>query len=101
MQIVPLKAVPNQTVTVGLGGQVCQINVRQRRTGLFFDIFVSNGLVLAGVLCQDRNPLVRSAYLGFIGDIAWIDTQGTDNPGYEGIGSRWFLVYLTGADFSS
>jgi hypothetical protein len=100
MQIIPLKAAPNQTVTVGLSGQVCQINVRQRRTGLFLDLYVANVLVIAGVLCQDRNPMVRSAYLGFTGDLSWIDTQGTDDPTYDGVGSRWFLTYLTAADFS-
>ena len=100
MQIVPLQAVPNQTVTITLGGQTCQIDVRTRRTGLFLDLYLSNAIVIAGTLCQDRNPMVRSLYLGFEGDLMFFDTQGTDDPLFSGIGSRWFLAYVTAADFA-
>ena len=86
-------------MTIALGGQRCQIDVRQRRTGLFLDLYVAGNLVIAGALCQDRNPVVRSVYLGFAGDLAFIDTQGTDDPSYTGLGSRWVLAYLTPSDF--
>ena len=99
MQIVPLQAVPNQTVTVNLGGQICQIDVMQKRTGVFLDLYVANALVIAGALCRDRNPVVRSVYLGFVGDLQFFDTEGLDDPSYAGIGSRWLLAYLEASDF--
>jgi hypothetical protein len=37
---------------------------------------------------------VRSAYLGFVGDLMFQDLQGTDAPTYDGLGSRFQLVYL-------
>ncbi len=100
MQIVPLQAIPNQAVTITLGGQNAQINVFQKRTGLFLDLYVSNTLVIAGALCLDRNPVVRSVYLGFTGDLAFYDMQGTSDPTFDGIGVRYSLAYLTAADFS-
>ena len=52
MEIVPLQAVPNQAVLTSLNGQQTQLNVYQKRTGLFMDIFVGNSLVLSGVRCR-------------------------------------------------
>lgn len=99
MQVVPLNPVPNQAVTVTLGGQACQVDVKQKRTGVFLDLYVGGALVIAGALCQDRNPVVRSVYLGFVGDLAFIDTQGTSDPTFNGLGTRYLLAYLTAADF--
>jgi len=98
MQIVPLQPTPNQTVVVSLDGQVCQINVYQTARGLFTDLYVDNSLVIGGVLCHDRCRIVRSAYLGFSGDLSFLDNQGTSDPDYTGlgpdVGSRFNLAYL-------
>jgi hypothetical protein len=97
MQIIPIQAVESQAVTVTLAGQVCQINLYSKLYGLFADLYESNALVVGGILVLDRNRLVRSTYLGFIGDLIVYDTQGTDDPTYDGLGSRFLLAYL-GAD---
>lgn len=94
MQQVPLQALPNQTVNVQLNGQSCTLNVYQKSTGLFMDVLVNDVLIIGGVICQNLNRIVRSRYLGFIGDFAFIDTQGTLDPYYQGIGTRYFLLYL-------
>jgi len=105
MQIIPLKAVKSQTLAVTLGAQQCTINVYQKFYGVFLDLYVSPAfanptptLVLGGQICQNLNLLVRSLYLGFTGDLAFNDTQGTANPIYIGLGSRFQLVYLTPAE---
>jgi hypothetical protein len=46
------------------------------------------------VLCRDLVYLVREAYLGFTGDLTFIDAEGADDPQYSGLGSRWQLVYI-------
>lgn len=94
MLIVPLQAVPNQTVRVQMNGQLCQVNVYQKPAGLFMDLLVDNSPMVMGVICERNNRIVRDAYLGFVGDMAWIDTQGQTDPIYEGIGARFFLAYL-------
>lgn len=101
MQVVPLQAVENQAVKVTLGEQSCQINIYQKRTGLFVDLYVDDVLVIAGTLALNRNKLVRSTYLGFVGDLAFADTQGNDDPTYTGLGARFQLVYLEAADLAS
>lgn len=98
MQIIPLQAVPNQAVSVTLGTQVSQVNVYQKSTGLFIDLYVDNNLVIGGVICQNLNRIVRSLYLGFQGDLAFIDNQGDTVPYYTGLGTRYSLAYLEPAD---
>jgi hypothetical protein len=98
MQIIPLQAVPSQTFSVGLSNQQCKVNVYQKQTGLFFDLYVSGLAVITGVLCLNLNLLVRNTYLGFVGDLAFIDTQGTNDPDYTGLGTRYQLVYLAIGD---
>ena len=105
MQVVPLNAIPNQTLSVLLGNQACQLNVFQSFFGVFMDVYVDDGatLIIAGVLCENKNRIVRSSYLGFVGDFVFVDTQApTDQPGlnpyYAGLGDRYQLVYLEAAD---
>jgi hypothetical protein len=101
MLYIPLQAVPSQIVSVQLDGQNAQINVYQKFFGVFLDLYVDNVLIIGGCICQNLNRIVRSAYLGFQGDLGFWDTQGSENPYYTGIGSRYQLVYLSPSDLAS
>lgn len=97
MEIIPLRAIPNQTVIVRLSDQVTQLNIYQKPQALFMDVLVNNAPIVTGVICEDRNAIVRDAYLGFIGDLAFIDNEGAEDPNYLGLGSagsRFSLAYL-------
>ena len=98
MLIVPLQPVASQTVNAPLGNQPTTLNVYQKDTGLFMDVYVNGSLIIGGVICNNADRIVRNAYLGFVGDFVWIDTQDASDPYYTGIGSRWFLAYLEAAD---
>lgn len=93
MQIVPLDAVASQSLTASLGGQQCAINVYQKSTGMFFDLSIGGVAVVTAMLCMDRVGLVQQPYLGFVGQLAFVDTQGTSDPEYTGLGSRYILTY--------
>lgn len=93
-QIIPLLATPSQTLSVRLGTQACTVHVYQKPTGLYLDLHVSDRLVVGGVACRNGDRIVRSAYLGFVGDLAFADTQGASDPEYGGLGSRWVLAYV-------
>lgn len=101
MLIVPLIAAPSQTLTIQLSNQPCTINVYQLSTGIFIDLYVNDQPVITSVIGQDRNRIVRDLYLGFIGDLSFFDTQGTDDPVWSGLGSRWILGYLAPADLTA
>lgn len=95
MQVVPLQAVPNQTVAINLSNQAIILNVYDKQGSLYVDVFVSNAPIVVGVVAKYANKIVRDAYLGFIGDFAFFDLVGEDDPTYDQIGSRYFLAYLT------
>lgn len=99
MLSIPLQAVPSQTIAVQLGGQQCQINIYQRAYGIFLDLSTIGGVVspntiVNGQLCENLIPIIRYLYLGFIGDFIFADTQGTSNPVYPMLGTRFLLLYL-------
>lgn len=101
MLIIPLQATPSQVLTVQLGLQTCQLAIYQKTTGLFIDVLVNDVLIIGGVLCENLNRIVRSVYLGFIGDLTFIDNQGAADPVYTGLGgegSRFSLAWLEDAD---
>lgn len=94
MQIIPTTPTPSQVLSVSLAGQRCRIEVFVKSTGLFLNLYVNDALVIGGVICQHANRIVRQAYLGFVGDLAFFDTLGEEDPQVSGLGTRWRLVYL-------
>lgn len=98
MQVIPIQPLPNQTLQVQLGGQSCTIDIAQNAYGLFFSLYVGQALIIGGVVCQNLNRIVRSLYLGFVGDFMFVDGQGSDDPVFTGLGLRWQLAYLEQAD---
>lgn len=101
MNVVPLQAVPSQSLTTTLSGQNTQINVYQKFFGVFVDLYVNNALIIGGCIAQNLNRIVRSVYLGFQGDICFFDTQGSTDPVYTGLGTRYQLIYLTSAELAA
>jgi hypothetical protein len=97
-QIVPIQALPNQQVQCQLAGQACTFNIFQQAYGLYIDVYVGNAPIILGVIAENLNRIVRSLYLGFVGDLTFWDTQGTDDPIYTGLGSRFQLVYIEASD---
>lgn len=100
MQIIPIVDAPSQTLAVQLAGQSCTINVYQKSTGLFLDLLVNDALIVGGVICENMNRIVRSLYLGFVGDLLFQDTQGESDPSTPGLGTRFVLCYLETSDLN-
>ena len=101
MLIVPIKPLPNQTLQIQLSSQAVALNIYQLAYGLFVDVYVNNTLIIGGVIAQNLNRIVRSLYLGFMGDFVFVDTQGEDDPVYTGLGSQFLLVYLEESDLQT
>lgn len=93
--VIPLLPVPSQLLTIGLLGQNCNIKVYQRTTGLYVDLGISGKMVIGGVIAHDRCRIVRDPYLGFLGDLAFWDSQGTSDPNWTELNSRYYLGYFS------
>lgn len=96
--IIPLQAVPNQTLDTPVSGQNCTLNIIQRSTGLYMSVFLNGQIVVSNVICQNKNRIIRDRYFGFAGDFAFFDTATVDgvasDPDYTGLGGRFQLVYI-------
>lgn len=92
---IPLQPVPNQTLTTTLNRQQCQITVRQNGSNIYFDLQLNGTDIVRTRICRDRQRLLLDeGYRGFVGDFAFVDTQGADNPQFAGLGDRYQLAYL-------
>lgn len=98
MQIIPVTAVAAQTFNVILADQNCTINLYSKRGVMFCDLLVDSVVVMSSVVCHDRVRLVRYEYLGFTGDLVFVDTQGTSDPDYAELGSRYIFCYMEASD---
>jgi len=94
MQEISLQAVPSQVTKVVLEGQNCQIFIYQKDAGLFVDLNVNGSDIVTGIIARDMDPVVCREYNLFVGDLIFVDTQGSDDPNYTGLADRFALVYL-------
>lgn len=101
MQNIPIQPVPSQQLQVVLANQNCQINIYQKRQGLFVDVILNGVTISSAVIAQNLNLLNPITYTGFQGNLYFTDTQGTTDPVYTGLGSRYLLVYVTAAEFAA
>jgi hypothetical protein len=90
---IPLSPHPNQRFDVNINNQYCIITLEQRSTGLFFGMTVNGVACCDNVLCLDRQPVIFTDYRGFVGNLYFQDMQGTSDPEWSGLGSRYWLIY--------
>ena len=91
--IIPTTNNANQSLKVTLSGFNCVINLYQKDVNLYFDLIVEGNIFISSRLCLDRTQLIFEQYLSFPGQFFFVDTQGTSNPTYDGLNSRYFLYY--------
>lgn len=92
--LIPVKPVPRQTLQIVLDDQSCVIEIFQMPFGLFVSLSVNGSLIVASVIALNETRIVRSRYLGFLGDLAFQDLQGSSDPVYTGLGDRYVLNYI-------
>ena len=91
---IPLAATASQTLNVVLNQQLVRLDVYQRSTGLSLNVWLNDVQVVAGAICQNLNPVVHADYLDLGGDFVFVDTQGSDDPAYDGLGDRYVLTFV-------
>jgi hypothetical protein len=99
MQVIPLKALPAQKTSFLASGQMVGLNIYVLTDGnLYMDVMIADVPVVTGVLCRNLVKVIRNLYFNFIGDFVFTDTQGSNDPAYAGLGTRYTLNYLTAAE---
>lgn len=99
MQGIPLNAVPSQRLNITLANQPCKISIYTLLDGaIYMDLLLNGASIAHGARCLNNNKIVRAAYTGFVGDFIFTDTQGAEDPTYDGLGARYQLIYLEATD---
>lgn len=94
-----IQPTPNQTMAIALARQTAQIALRQNGPDLYFELTSNRVSIVRTRICRDRQRiLLDMRYRGFIGDFAFVDTRGTDDPQWYGLGSRFQLFYLAAGE---
>lgn len=96
ISIEPKKA---QSISVELAGQQCLIRLVQRSSFLYMDLSVDEKRIMQGVPCLFGNKMVGYRYLGFVGDLIFLDDVGQEDPRWDGLGGRFTLYYIEESDF--
>jgi hypothetical protein len=66
---------------------------------MYCDLAINGNPVWYGRLCLNLNGLNWYRYMGFYGQLLFVDTQESSDPDYTELGTRYVLVYaVTGAD---
>lgn len=102
--VIPLQPVPAQTLTTQLADQNIRIDMRQLSTGFFVDVYLSvtdsatnattSVPLIQGRLARNLTKIVRGM---LDGDLYFYDTQGVNDPAYDGLGSRYILLWDSNA----
>lgn len=108
MLLVPTTAVPSQSLQVSLDGQAVSLNLYTlsddylSNPNLYLDVMLGTQTIKTCLRCSNLARLLANCqYSPFIGDFVFVDMQGTSDPQYAGLGSRYQLVYLEAADLAT
>lgn len=94
MRVIPLKAIPNQRLTVVLNDQNCTIRIYQRGDYLYMDLTVDGMEIRRGAIClsEINIPAYESPY--FNGVLFFVDMNQRDGiPVYSELNTRYILCY--------
>ena len=90
IEVIPLRAVPKQSLIARPGGQVYAIDIVTRRGRLYITVRV-NGETIA------RNRSLLS-FAPIEGDLLLVDNDGNSDPNWQQLGQRFLLTYWPQSD---
>lgn len=98
MRTISIEPKKSQSISVELGGKQCKIRLVQRNSFLYMDLSIDGKRILQGVPCLFGNKMVGYKYLGFPGDLIFMDNFGQLDPEWSGLGERFKLYYIEEPD---
>jgi len=101
MNLIPLQAIPNQSFSVTLEGNLYALTLRTIQNGTYADITLNGNVLITGTRCVVNKPLLPYPYLeGVGGNFAFV-TQNSEYPNYAEFGTTQALYYVTVAEVAA
>jgi len=91
---IPLQPIPAQELQCILDSQNCTLRLYWRFWKLYMDLMVDSEPVFQGAICQNLQWVNQSPSPEFSGGLVFVDGLGDDAPRWDGLGTRWALLYL-------
>lgn len=92
---IPLSAEPSKIYKCILNNQECTIKLYQKGRNMFLDLQVGAEYICTGAVRLNFVPIVQVSSPNFSGNFVFADILGDTSPQYDGLNSRYFLVYYT------
>jgi len=92
---IPLSPIPGQRLQVILDDQNVTLTLRQKGSRMYLDLDVSGTPIMGGAICSDRSNVKQFKTIPFKGGLFFVDTEGRDAPQFDGLSTRWVLMYLS------
>lgn len=92
---IPLSKSASQSMQITLNGQNCSLFLTQRDGRMYCALSVSNVSIWKSVLCHDRTPIRQFRVQKFVGNLVFVDRDGSSDPVHTGFGERYRLYYIT------
>lgn len=93
MREIPLEAIPYQTLSFMLEDKSVQVSVRQLGTSLYTSLWIDGEPITSLVRATNGGRICAYPTSAIDTDLRWIDTVGDSDPQYDGLGTRWRMVY--------
>ena len=94
MERINISAIPSQTLNIVLAEQYCTISLYWRQAALYLDLSIGQNVICQGAVCTNRADVIQSPVPGFAGTLHFWDNEGDRPPHWQGLNSRWELLYL-------
>ncbi len=92
---IPARPIPAYSFQTILNGQACSLRLVWRNDTLYCDLMVDNAYIWQGRIVHDRTPIKNFRVTPFVGNFVFVDYEGTNDPQYSGLGSRYRMFYIT------
>lgn len=100
MQTIPLAAVPNQQVTVNVGGNRWTLKIKVGNKSLVADVTFNDTPILLGQRLAVGTPLIPYRYMQSNGNFLLI-VDGDELPDWQQLGLTQQLLYVTADELAA
>lgn len=92
---IPIRAIPSQSFMSVINDVAFTFHFYQREGSMYCDLNVDDNPIWYGLICHDRTPMKERRTTIFSGNLMFVDLEGTEDPTYPKLDSRFVLVYIS------
>lgn len=100
MQIIPIRAIPNQSLSVTIDRQRWDITIKTAVTSMIVDLVLNDAVLVLGLRIMPNQPLIPYRYLSTAGNFMLL-TVDDQLPNWERFEMDQQLVYASASELAA